>query len=142
MKKHRKFKNDVLLRYCRPNSLTALHFAFNLVLSDVNNGCRVTVKDFTPCKGIRIVQSERFLLVESGIQLKDTGIGLTISSIDKDWNPKSTAWNPESKTVLDFLTWGGRFFREGYSLVQGALSLTLAKAKDLSLVSHRRSRTK
>ena len=22
------------------------------------------------------------------------------------WNPGSTAWNPESKTVLDFLTWG------------------------------------
>ena len=54
------------------------------------------------------------------------------------WNPKSAAWNPESKTVLDFPTWGGRFFREGYNLVKGALSLNSAKDKDLSLVSHRR----
>ena len=57
------------------------------------------------------------------------------------WNPESTARNPESKTVLDSLTWGGRFFREGYSLVKGALSLNSAKDKDLSLVSHRRPRT-
>ena len=30
------------------------------------------------------------------------------STTDKDWNPvpKSTAWNPESKTVVDFLKWG------------------------------------
>ena len=54
------------------------------------------------------------------------------------WNPESTARNPESKTVLDSLTWGGEFFREGYSLVKGALSLNSAKDKDLSLVSHRR----
>ena len=24
----------------------------------------------------------------------------------RTWNPKSTAWNPESKTLLDYLTWG------------------------------------
>ena len=51
--------------------------------------------------------------VESGMQLKESGIPLTIaiqnqSSTDKDWNPvsgnlESTAWNPESKTVLDSL---------------------------------------
>ena len=41
------------------------------------------------------------------------------------WNPKSTVWNPESKNVLDSLTWGGRFFRQGYSLVKGALSQVL-----------------
>ena len=54
------------------------------------------------------------------------------------WNSESTARNPESKTVLDSLTWGGKFFTEGYSLVKGALSLNSAKDKDLSLVSHRR----
>ena len=42
---------------------------------------------------------------------KESGIPRTIgiqnpSSTDKDWNPESTAWSPESKTVLDFLTWG------------------------------------
>ena len=26
------------------------------------------------------------------------------SSSDKGWNPESTAWNPDSKSVLDFLT--------------------------------------
>ena len=29
-----------------------------------------------------------------------------VRSTDKDWNPESMARNPESKTVLDFLTWG------------------------------------
>ena len=25
------------------------------------------------------------------------------------WNPESTAWNPESKTLLDYLTWGEKY---------------------------------
>ena len=28
------------------------------------------------------------------------------SATDKNWNPEAIAWNPESKTVLDSLTWG------------------------------------
>ena len=55
--------------------------------------------------------------LDSGIQLKESGIPLTIgiqnrSSTDwqrlesSTWNPESTAWNLESKTVLGFLTWG------------------------------------
>jgi len=27
------------------------------------------------------------------------------------WNPESTAWNPESKTLLDNLTWGEKYLR-------------------------------
>ena len=52
--------------------------------------------------------------LESGIQLKESGILLKIgnqnpSSTDKDvnplpGNPESTAWNPERKTFLDSLT--------------------------------------
>ena len=55
-------------------------------------------------------------ILESGLQLKESGIPLKIgirgpistkenpeSSI---WNPESMAWNPESKTVLDPFTWG------------------------------------
>ena len=52
---------------------------------------------------------------ESGIQPKKSRIPLTIgirnpSSTEKDlessnWTPESTARNPESKTVLDSLTW-------------------------------------
>ena len=75
-------------------STTAPHFAFNLTLSDVSNGCRVTVKDFAACKGIRIAESERFFLVESGIPLQpwESGIRLTFgihnpSSSDKVRNP-------------------------------------------------------
>ena len=54
--------------------------------------------------------------LEYGIQLKESGIPLVTGirnpiSIDKDpefstCNPESTVWNPESKTVLDYLTWG------------------------------------
>ena len=50
-------------------------------------------------------------VLESGIQLKESRILLTIgiqnpSSFDKD--PESTAWNPESKTILHFLRRGDR----------------------------------
>jgi len=50
-------------------------------------------------------------VLESGIQLKESRIPLTIgiqnpSSFDKD--PESTAWDPESKTILNFLTRGDR----------------------------------
>ena len=62
---------------------------------------------------------ERFIIlvvytIFVGIQLKEYGIPLTIgirnpSSTDKKsaveylaMNPESTAWNPESKTVLDY----------------------------------------
>ena len=60
--------------------------------------------------------------LESGLwnpekKLKESGIPLTIgiqnrSSTDRQrlesstWNPESTPWNLESKTVLGFLTWG------------------------------------
>ena len=28
------------------------------------------------------------------------------------WNPESTGWNPESKTVMDSLTWGENSARQ------------------------------
>ena len=110
IKKDQYFKNKFLLRHCHPNSTTAPHFAFNSTLSDVNNGCRVTVKDFTTCKGIRIAESERFLLVESGIQLKESGIRLTIgirnpSTTDKDWNPVPGNRNPRRGIQNSRMSW-------------------------------------
>ena len=60
-----------------------------------------------------LVNPESWLSVESGIQLKESGIPLTIgirnpSSTDKNpesspWNPESVAWNRQSKTVFDSL---------------------------------------
>ena len=55
------------------------------------------------------------LALESGIQLE---IPLTIrfnnpSSTDKDWNPESMAWNPESKTALDSVAWGDSLYNVG-----------------------------
>ena len=69
-----------------------------------------------PGKRIRIPVSGKFLLVESAI----FGFGIQnraqeIRNPTKDWNPESnfhlqrlesTAWNPESKTVLDSITRG------------------------------------
>ena len=51
----------------------------------------------------------RSWVLESGIHLKESGILLTIriqnpSSTDKYWNRESTAWNSESKNVLDCFT--------------------------------------
>ena len=68
-------------------------------------------------KGIRIPESVKFLLMKSGI----LGFGIQgtaqknwnweSSVTDKQlgihsWNLESMAWNPECKTLLDFLTWG------------------------------------
>ena len=63
---------------------------------------------FGPCKGIQIPDSMKFLLVESGTResfacgTRDTAQG--IRNPTKDYNPESTAWNPESQTVLDLIT--------------------------------------
>ena len=63
-------------------------------------------------KGIRIAESGKFLLVESGIlglesgiQLKESGIILTTgiqnpSSTDKDWNPVGGIHNPRLSWIL------------------------------------------
>ena len=69
-----------------------------------------------------IPESEKILLVDSGIlgfgirntAHKESGIPLAIgiqnpSSTQKDWNPESMAWNPDSKTVLDSLLCGDAF---------------------------------
>ena len=67
-------------------------------------------------KRIRIPVSGKFLLVESaifGFEIQNTA--QEIRNPIKDWNPgsnfhlqrlESTAWNPESKTVLNSLTRG------------------------------------
>ena len=62
-----------------------------------------------------LVNPESWLSVESEIQLKESGIPLTIgirnpSSTDKNpesspWSPESVAWNRQSKTFLDSLIW-------------------------------------
>ena len=62
-----------------------------------------------------LVKFEEFLALESGIQLKESGIPLTtgiqnpsstdIRSEASSWNPESTAWNPKSKTVFYSLIW-------------------------------------
>ena len=74
---------------------------------------------FAQCKGFR--NPEKFCLrnpepwaLESAVQLKESEIlqrnGIqNPSCTDKDWNLESTAWNPESKTVLDSLIWGDLF---------------------------------
>ena len=77
---------------------------------------------FALCKGIRIPECKKFLLVESGILgfgIWNTAQGIRNPiSIDKDWNPVIGIWNPrcgtqnpESKTVLDSLTWGKSFLQ-------------------------------
>ena len=75
-----------------------------------------------PCKGLRIPESRKILLMESGIQLKESGIHLTIGiqdPTDKHWNRvsgiRNTAqrilnptkdWNPESyRQTLEKSTW-------------------------------------
>ena len=78
---------------------------------------------FAPCKGIRIPESGRFLLVGSGMRENfDMESRIELKYPTKEWNleskfhwkrlgsstrnPESMEWNPESKTVLYSLTWG------------------------------------
>ena len=66
--------------------------------------------------------------MESGIQLKESGIPLTIairnpSSTDKDWNPvpgnrESMAWNPQSKAVLNIIPLWDETFAYACKLIQ------------------------
>ena len=70
---------------------------------------------FTPFKGTR--KPEKFCLwnpesrvLESGIQLMESGIPLTIgiqnpSSTDKDWNPVPGIWNPQRGIQNPSLSW-------------------------------------
>ena len=47
--------------------------------------------------------------LESRLQLKESRIPLMLGvwiQVPLTKNPESTEWDPESKTVLDFLTWG------------------------------------
>ena len=55
-----------------------------------------------------VVESGKFLLVESGIPLT-TGCG---TQVPLTKNLECTAWNPESKTVLDSLTSDDSLFRD------------------------------
>ena len=58
---------------------------------------------------IRILESRKFLLVESGIHPKESGIPLTIANRNPRSNDKESEvqyLSPESKTVLDSLTRG------------------------------------
>ena len=68
------------------------------------NGSRIFI--YRPSKVIRVPEAGKFSLVECGI----LGFGIRnsvqgIRNPTNDWNPEFTAWNPESKTVLDSLTW-------------------------------------
>ena len=61
-------------------------------------GCIIhpDLNPFTAYKGIQIPESGKFLLVESGIQIKESGIGIqNSSSTNKDWNPVPGIRNPQ-----------------------------------------------
>ena len=66
------------------------------------NRLRIAPKKFCLC-------NQEPWVLETGSKLKESGIPLTIrirnpGSFDKD--PESSTLDQESKTVLDFLTWG------------------------------------
>ena len=64
---------------------------------------------FAQCNEMWIPASGKVLLAESGIQEKfRIQVPLTKTRIQY-LKSGSTLWNPESKTVLDSLTWGNFF---------------------------------
>ena len=59
-------------------------------------------------------------ILKSGIQpLMESEIhGCGIRN-PQTWNPESTPWNPESKTLLDYLTWGEPYTHHYSCALQG-----------------------
>ena len=70
-------------------------FILNVCRCNIHSVVLVRQQNFAPCKRIR---------PDSG---HDPGLWKLES---RSMNPESTAWNPESKTVLDSLTWDGKLF--------------------------------
>ena len=79
-----------------------------------------------PYQGIRIPESRKILLIKFeilGFGIRSTAQGIRNPTDiwnpefkfygqileSSTWSPESTRWNPESKTVLDSLTWGDSF---------------------------------
>ena len=77
-----------------------------------------TLKDLkpTPCEAIWILESVKFLNVVSGL----LGFGILNAA---QGVPESTAWNPESKTVSDSLTWSDRVMPGAFGMVEGLVTL-------------------
>ena len=79
-----------------------------------------TLKDLkpTPCEAIWILESLKFLKVVSGL----LGFGI-LNAAQGVLDPESTAWNPESNTVLDSLTWSDRVMPGAFGIVEGLVTL-------------------
>ena len=82
------------------------HFAPCQVIRNPESGIQVIMACGiqNPANGIQNLESSHlwnpeFIYVESGIHRHGMRNPQT-------WNPESTAWNPESRTFLDYLTWG------------------------------------
>ena len=58
--------------------------------------------NLTPCKGVCIPESRKFLLDESGIQLKESGIQFPLTKI---WNPVPEIRNPRLGIQNPRLSW-------------------------------------
>ena len=79
-------------------------------------------------------------ILKSGIQpLMESGIhGCGIRN-PQTWNPESTAWNPESRTLLDYLTWGETYLYPDDLEEPSTLSHLISGRRLLSLPDTTRS---
>ena len=99
----------------------------------------VILDGFAPCmacKGIQITETGKMLLMESGIQLKESAIPLTIriviqnlSSTDKNWNPVPRIRNPQCEIRNPRLSWIPLHGANGFS--QSDWIFTITKNYDL-----------
>ena len=94
----------------------------------------VILDGFAPCKGIQMTETRKSLLMESGIQLKESGIPLTIviqnpSSNDKYWNPVPRIRNPQCEIRNPRLSWIP--LHEANSFSQSDWIFTITKNYDL-----------
>ena len=120
-------------------------------------------QNLAPCKGIRIPESTNFSLLKSrilGFRIRNPSLGIQNPTEKKkkelaekkkkngspaflgirnplSWNPESTVWNPESKTVTDSLTWGERLAKRArVKVLTGKSRENEAKSFQEMLASH------
>ena len=76
-----------------------------------------TLKDLkpTPCEGIWILESVKFLNVVSGL--------LGLWNAECSLRSPESSTNPESKSVLDSLTWSDRVMPGAFGIVEGLVTL-------------------
>ena len=96
--------------FCRTwnqHNCTKLWYVMSLKMFGCFVHSRCGNKLLTPCEVIGILKSGKFLLVEYDILgFRICNLRIWSPALDGIWNVVPRFWNPQCRTVLDYLVWG------------------------------------